>query len=222
MRWPRVRFTMQQMIGAMAILAVAATLWRLVADADARERNLHATLFTLRLVERFVSEHGHWPRSWGELEGLAIADGPLDSPGWPACSAEVRSRVTVDLQTDPREMAARDPAEFDAIRPNGPSFEYRHYGYIEALQQAVRQTIMKGAAPSGAATRPLDEATVLAIARQAVATDGTRVDQAEFERPRHDESGWGVHVRWLPETPGRDALILIDETGKVTAYLRGE
>ena len=44
-------------------------------------------------------------------------------------------------------MAVRDPVEFDSIRPIGPSFEYRHYAYIEALQQAVRETIMKGAAP---------------------------------------------------------------------------
>ena len=144
MRWPRVRFSMRQMIGTIAILTVAATLWRLVADADARERNLHATTFTIRLVDRFVSERGHWPRSWGELEGLATADGVLDNPGWPACSAEVRRRVAVDFEADPREVAARDPEDFDAIRPIGPSFEYRHYGYIEALQQAIRETIIKG------------------------------------------------------------------------------
>ena len=51
------------------------------------------------------------------------------------------------LRGGPREVAVQDPEEFDAIRPIGPSVEYRYYGDIEALQQAIRQTIMKGAAP---------------------------------------------------------------------------
>jgi hypothetical protein len=67
----------------------------------------------------------------------------------------------------------------------------------------------------------LDEAQVLAIARAAVATNDTWLDRAEFEKPQRDGSGWSVNVWRLPKTPGGDRLILIDEHGSVTKYLRG-
>ena len=71
---------------------------------------------------------------------------------------------------------------------------------------------------------PLDLAKVAAIARQAVTTNDTWVARAEFETPHHetDGSGWSVLVWRLPKTPGGHRLILIDETGRVTAYIRGK
>lgn len=77
------------------------------------------------------------------------------------------------------------------------------------------------AAPRTAATAALDEGKVIAIARQAVATNDTWVTRAEFETPRHDGSGWSVLVWRLPKTPGGHRVILIDRTGRVTEYLRG-
>jgi hypothetical protein len=81
----------------------------------------------------------------------------------------------------------------------------------------------------GAAGRPatdqkaiVDEARVLHIARQAVATNDTWVDQAEFEGPQRKADGsWSVLVWRLPKVPGGHRVILINEEGRVTAYLRG-
>jgi hypothetical protein len=74
------------------------------------------------------------------------------------------------------------------------------------------------------AATTLDAAKVVAIARQAVATNDTWVARAEFDTPRHNAngSGWRVMVWRLPRTFGGDRLILIDETGKVTDYIRGK
>lgn len=69
----------------------------------------------------------------------------------------------------------------------------------------------------------LDEAKVLAIAREAVATNDTWVESAEFEPPKRKPDGsWSVLVWRFPKTPGGHRLILIDEQGKVTEYLRGK
>ena len=77
------------------------------------------------------------------------------------------------------------------------------------------------AAAASAAPGPLDEAQVLAIARRAVASNFDWVDQAEFDPPRRDGSGWSVFVWSLPKRPGGHVMILIDETGKVTDTLLG-
>jgi hypothetical protein len=61
-------------VGALAALVVAAvgvggwTVYRCVAVSLEAERNLHATRFTMLLLEQFVAEKGRWPRSWEELE----------------------------------------------------------------------------------------------------------------------------------------------------------
>jgi len=74
------------------------------------------------------------------------------------------------------------------------------------------------------AAPPLDAAKVVSIARQAVATNDTWLARAEFETPRHETngSGWRVMVWRLPKSPGGHRLILIDESGKVTHYIRGK
>jgi hypothetical protein len=74
------------------------------------------------------------------------------------------------------------------------------------------------------ADRPLtvEERRIVEIARSAVATNDTWVDRAEFEIPKRDGSGWSVLVWRLPYTPGGHRLVLIDETGGVTRYIRGK
>jgi hypothetical protein len=63
---------------------------------------------------------------------------------------------------------------------------------------------------------------VLAIAREAAATNDTWVDRAEFETPeRKPDGSWSVLVWRLPKTPGGYRFISIDETGRVTDYARG-
>jgi hypothetical protein len=94
-------------------------------------------------------------------------------------------------------------------------------------------TLAVGCAPkSSTSTEPvpstvtaagvLDEAKVLAIARQAVSTNDTWLDRAEFQTPeRRPDGSWSVLVWRLPKVPGGHRLILIDEKGRVTAYIRG-
>lgn len=117
------------------------------------EENLHATLFTLRLVDQFIEKEGRWPRSWAELEQVSMTNEP-PSPlkgemtvvriggqhgyNWPAASAEIRSRVQIDFHADPHAIVNQDPMEFNAITPIGPFYEYRHYGFVESLQGTLR------------------------------------------------------------------------------------
>jgi len=74
----------------------------------------------------------------------------------------------------------------------------------------------------GGASASLDEAKVLKIAREAVAANDDWISRAEFETPVHRADGsWNVDVWRLPKTPGGDRLILINEKGEVTRYIRG-
>jgi hypothetical protein len=77
-------------------------------------------------------------------------------------------------------------------------------------------------APGASDAGVLDETKVLAIARQAVATNDTWVDRAEFEYPEREPDGsWSVLVWRIPKVPGGHRVIYIDEKGKVTDYFRG-
>ncbi len=113
-------------------------LYRCVSISIEAETNLHFTLFSLRLVERFVSETGRWPHSWGELEGVPMDEGPFGRR-WPVASPEMQRRISIDFGVDPQAVARQDPMSFTAIRPIGPYYEYRHYGGVQSLQQAIRK-----------------------------------------------------------------------------------
>jgi hypothetical protein len=104
------------------------------------ETNLHYSLFALQLVERFVTQKGRWPRSWIELEAVEMRDDP---PGrqWPGASAEMQQRISIDFEVDPLDVARQDRLKFTAIRPNGPYYEYRDYGYVDSLQDAIRKCV---------------------------------------------------------------------------------
>ena len=76
--------------------------------------------------------------------------------------------------------------------------------------------------PTTAGSGSLDEAKVLVIARAAVATNDTWIDQAEFETPKRQPDGsWSVLVWRSPAAPGGHRLITIDPQGRVTDYVRG-
>ena len=103
------------------------------------ESNLHYSHFALQIVERFVIREGRWPRSWAELEGVDMRDGTL-GPEWAQTFAEVQRRIIVDFGADPQEVAQQDRMAFKAIRPKGPYYEYRDYGYVDSLQAAIRKS----------------------------------------------------------------------------------
>jgi hypothetical protein len=104
------------------------------------ESNLHYSHFVLQLVERFVTQEGRWPRSWAELEGVDMRDAPLGRE-WPATSAEMQRWILIDFAVDPLDVARQDRMNFTAIRPNGPYYEYRDYGYVDSLQAAIRKSV---------------------------------------------------------------------------------
>ena len=117
------------------------------------EENLHATLFTIRLVEQFVHEYGRWPQSWRELEQMSFpgdAPSPLNNEltviriggshgyDWPAQSPHLQECVTIDFAADANSIVNQDPMQFQAIRPSGPYYEYRDYGFVESLQETLK------------------------------------------------------------------------------------
>jgi hypothetical protein len=107
------------------------------------ESNLHHSHYALQLVERFVIREGRWPRSWAELEGVDMRDGPL-GPEWARTFAEMQRRIIIDFGADLQEVARQDRMAFRAIRPNGPRYEYRDYGYVDSLQIAIRKSVSVG------------------------------------------------------------------------------
>ena len=76
--------------------------------------------------------------------------------------------------------------------------------------------------PTERGNRVSDEERITEIARQAVAANDTWVDRAEFGPPKRETDGsWSVLVWRLPKAPGGHRVVLIDEEGKVTEYVRG-
>ena len=120
------------------------------------EENLHATLFTVRLVEQFVHDRGRWPASWNELEQLPF---PSDAPSplngqtsvvyiggqhgydWPGQAEHLKKCVAIDFQVDPKAVVNQEPMQFTAIKPIGPYYEYRDYGFVQSLQQTLKTAI---------------------------------------------------------------------------------
>ncbi len=116
------------------------------------EENLHATLFTIRLVEQFVHDTGKWPTSWDDLERLQFpSTAPLPLNGeisvvfiggqhgyeWPGQAKHIKECVEIEFQINRRLVANQDPREFTAIKPIGPYYEYRYYGFVQSLQRTL-------------------------------------------------------------------------------------
>jgi hypothetical protein len=140
------------LVRALVVLILASIglggwmVYRGVTTSVEAERTLHATLFTTRLVNKFVAERGRWPDSWEELDRFPFADDLYDVK-WPAVSPEMRRRVQVDFQINPREVAWQDPMSFSAVKPIGPHYEYRDYREVASLQSTMRSAVRAAAAP---------------------------------------------------------------------------
>jgi hypothetical protein len=120
------------------------------------EENLHATLFTVRLVEQFVHDKERWPTSWDELKGLAFpSTAPSPRNGeisvvyiggqhghkWPDQAKHLMERVEIDFKIDPKFIVDQDPMSFTAIKPIGPYYEYRDYGFVQSLQHTMKMAL---------------------------------------------------------------------------------
>ena len=147
-----VRFVIVALTIAM-LLVGACMLYRAISDSLQAEKNLHATLFTICLVEQFVHESGRWPESWRELERMSF---PNDAPSplngepsliriggshgydWPSQSMYLQGRVTIDFGVNPDTIINQDSMEFEAIKPNGPCYDYSVYGFVSSLQETLK------------------------------------------------------------------------------------
>jgi hypothetical protein len=135
-------------LGALVLVAVGLGGWlvcHVVSVSLEAERTLHATLFTVRLVDQFVAERGRWPNSWDELESLPTTHDLLGT-SWPAASAQIQRRVRIEFLAEPQRIARQDPMSFTAISPIGPYYEYRDYGAVASLQATIRKSFTKEAA----------------------------------------------------------------------------
>jgi hypothetical protein len=127
----------------------------------------------------------------------------------------------------------RDPDSFIGIFISYGSVAPRLSATLrEILMHAFRLIILVAIAAAGCSPSPgarpttsigaLDPARVLTIAHEAVRTNDTWLDRAEFETPKRQADGsWTILVWRRPATPGGHRFITIDATGKVTNYRRG-
>lgn len=158
-RWIR-RVIVAVVIGALCYGAYF-VYWVAVTSLYAEE-NLHATLFTICVVEQFVGKNGRWPSSWKELEQIPMPSDP-PSPGykpgpwpngieiiriggahgyaWPSESPQIQKRVGIDFSADPAAIARQDPEDFSAIKPIGPHYPFLQYGYVQSLQKTIRERL---------------------------------------------------------------------------------
>ncbi|MFN9541017.1 MAG: hypothetical protein ACK6A8_17445 [Planctomycetota bacterium] len=135
------------------LIGVAWLAYNGITHSIRAERNLHSTLYVVRLVDEFVYENQRWPKSWAELEQMQFAgdaytprNGELNvlrvggamTFQWPTDSLILQSRVNIDFDADLNQIGTQNPMGFDAIKPIGPYFEYRHYGIVDSLQETIR------------------------------------------------------------------------------------
>ena len=55
----------------------------------------------------------------------------------------MQRRISIDFGVDPLTVPQQDRMNFTAIRPKGPYFEYRDYGYVDSLQDAIRKSVSR-------------------------------------------------------------------------------
>ena len=123
---------------AVFIVSIVWMVYSTASFALTSERALHANLFMVSVLRDYVIDTGGgWPRSWSDLERV-----PARQPSmyrWPADADKVRQHVWVDFNTDLDKLAAQSRDEFDAVKPVGPCFAFKHHSQVDALLDTIRQ-----------------------------------------------------------------------------------
>lgn len=145
-----------QFVIVAALIGIAWLVSNGITVSIRAEQNLHSTLYVVRLVDEFVYENHRWPKSWSELEEMQYAgdaytqrNGELNALRvggamtfqWPADSLVLQRRVNINFDADPNVIVHQNPMDFDAIKPNGPYYEYRDYGIVDSLQKTMRDVL---------------------------------------------------------------------------------
>ena len=114
MRWLRRPVTLVVLAALLVALWFVCRTVYLVTEAEC---DYLSTLFVLRLVEDYVTEHGAWPKSWNDLEQVKRSE-PWD---WPANSQDMQRRIAVDFNVTVNELARQSVDQFRAIQPVQPN-----------------------------------------------------------------------------------------------------
>ena len=155
---PRKKSSLGCIVVVAAILGVvgfgAWSVYQGVTVSVQAEKNLHSTLFVIRLVNQYVQEHGRWPHSWAELEAMPFgSESPRSgAPGtnvvriggamtfkWPGQSREIQECVAIDFAANEADVITQDVVEFRPIHPIGAYYPYWKYGFIEELQDTLAE-----------------------------------------------------------------------------------
>ncbi len=135
MRWS-VRLIL--IVAVIAIFAAVACVYRGITASVHAEHVLHAALLTTQLLEEHIVErNGEWPRSWSDLETLPRREWAMFA--WPADSRDVQRYVTVDFSADLQRLASQTIDDFDAVRPIGPYYDFKHRWQVESLLITIRE-----------------------------------------------------------------------------------
>ena len=102
------------------------------------ENALHAVNLVTVVIDKYVDDTGKWPTSWGELATVSSVN-HWGTYSWPEDLEKVQRYVAVDFDADPARLAKQGVHEFDAIKPIGPCYPYKHYGFVAALLETLRK-----------------------------------------------------------------------------------
>jgi hypothetical protein len=138
-----------QILLCLVLVVIAGVGWCLYQAIDTAfhaEMALHATNEACDLTNRYVLEHdGAWPRSWDDLKQINCPPGTYNVFPWPESSARIQQFVTIDFAADPDQLAKQSVDEFEAIKPIGPYFHYKIYGFVSSLLESLQKTGSTGA-----------------------------------------------------------------------------
>ena len=124
-------------VGVITVMYVAWRGYHCALFAIEAEYSYCATVTVIFLVDHYLDCHnGKWPESWEDLESIPF-DYVFGKYRWPADSDELQARVTIDFDVDIHLLANQSWEEFTAIRPIGPSYNYKRWasGLLERVQK---------------------------------------------------------------------------------------
>lgn len=120
----------------LALCGVAWVAYEGISVSIHAEYTLHAVDLISVVVDKYVGKKGKWPASWEDLTTVSSRNAMYS---WPEDWEKVRLHVSVDFEADPAKLAKQSVAEFDAIKPVGPCYPYKHNGHVEDLIETLRK-----------------------------------------------------------------------------------
>lgn len=136
----RKRRVLQLVVVGLVVLVggVAWMVYRGISDSLAAERCLHANQLVVTVLRDYVViSGGSWPRSWSDLETMPPRQHSMYR--WPTDATILRQYVCVDFNADLDRLATQTRDEFDAVKPLGPCYPFKHYGEVDQLLDTIRQ-----------------------------------------------------------------------------------